>query len=269
MRANYQQFAKMLERPVRGRRKVGHECTYIRYVPDSKDIQLYVNFWHGRKPEKDCHLATITPDNVMTLQMGAAAGNIWATNRIRRLTGLWIWSDRRRHSNKEQAVRVWDRTWGDYPSNSIPYFDGMKLNLTGVDKSTPAKVLNMEQAVDKVRRIDREGAAKIRKQLAPLVKLFKVSMKIGAMDDMIASTQRTDKYYKKPTHTLDELVEGASNPDMAQVYALYWHAVKATTLSYWGDIQKEIRDRVPENGARILRQHAYKKNNLYSYVEKE
>jgi hypothetical protein len=255
MSYTYKQLAKKLERPVNGRRRVGHNYTYCRYAEDKTTIEVFTG--------QSSPFMTIAPNDVVTLNLGDRAGWIYIHNRVQRITGLGIYNNTRDHGNKQQAVRVCKQryAWKD----TIPYFDGLQLELTG---GYP-KILNMEMATDKTRVLDKEGAAKVRRHLSPLVKLFKVSMKIGALDEIIAKTTSSSRYFTKALYTLDELVAQAHEPNMAHVEALYIHGLKHTKVGYWGDIQKKIREDLPENAYRVLRIHAYKLNGLYTYEVKE
>jgi hypothetical protein len=258
MAPTYNQIAVMLKRPVNGRRRAPHNYTYYQYAEDKKTIEYVVDWGRGATM-----LATISPDNVLTVQLGENAKYIWARSRIERLTHKRIFSDTRRHKNKEQTIRVVNN-WSEY-KQSKPYFDGLQVQLGAWDN----KFLNLELAKDKVRRLDKTKGAEVRRQIAPLIKLFKVSMKIGAMDEHISKAQTISRYHKDVDFSLDELVKAAHDPNMAHVQALYWHGVKRTSLAWWGDVTQEIRTRVPENAARALREHAYKMHNAYNMIETE
>jgi hypothetical protein len=258
MTITYERIAKMLKRPVKGKRRARHNNTYYRYADDGKTIEYFVEWWTSGPTV----LATITPDNVVTVKLGEDSHAIWAHNRIHFLTGRWITNDKRGNPNKEQTVRIREYIWGRNGSrdkvHDHPYFDGLQLQLK--DSVTKAEFLNLGQVKDKVRTLDRDKAKEMRAKLNPLTNLFLTSFRIGALDDLIAQTTANYKYRAKAIYTLDELIATAPEDlDIGHATSLYVHALKATDVAWWGNQQETIRKRVPVNAVRILRKHAYAK----------
>jgi hypothetical protein len=266
MTITYERIATMLKRPVKGKRRARHACTYYRWAADCKTIEYFVEWW----AQGPTVLATITPDNVVTVNLGEDYRAIWAHNRIHHLTGRWMANDKNRHRNKEQTVRIREYTY-NYSGNKVydyPYFDGLQLQLRA-DK-TQAEFLNLEYAKDKVRTLDRDKAKEIRAKLKPLTSLFLTSFRIGAMDDLIGQSNANYKYRSTAPHTLDDLIAVAPEElDIGHAMSLYIHALKATEVAWWGNQQEDIRKRVPVNAVRVLRKHAYTKAEAYSFIEQE
>jgi hypothetical protein len=220
-----------------------------------------------KKITEERPLATITPDNVLTMTY-ADEVDITVCNRLTRLTGWPVRLNKRQYSHHRQHVRVYC-----FPSwnQSEPYFAGMKWDVSG----GAAKLLNQQPDLKIV--VDNTKVQQAKKEFDAFRKLCKVLAKIGAFDEF------ADKYMRErwtipldKVKPLDEI--NTANPEFDDAMALihhggvntvrpdfhYWHAyTKQYVQRDLHEVKKGWLERCVENGLKQLRKQFYKANDGY------
>lgn len=182
---------------------------------------------------------------------------------------LLFCSDRSRHGNKLQPIRVYnsyrkEEEWEiPYGSKSLPYTPGLKINLNG-------KILNPEICVDYVRVLDKSAAHKVRKNIDELAAYARAITRLKGFSPQEGEVDLNSNLLKRAK-------EGFPDLNYNDVVELVRLGKYHTTSEWWyvhrrkHNTDKEealaeyYRDCV-KNGIKRLRKQLYAHHQLYSYV---
>jgi hypothetical protein len=215
-------------------------------------------------------VACIDRNDVITLlNIKDWCENLTAQNRVGTLLNLgedrWacrqvICSDRSRHKQCEQPVRLWQgNRWKSEGDNTLPLTEGMQFK-NGL-------LLNPEIAVDKKLRTDRDATKVVSEKLRPLSKLMKTMARIGVLLPVV------DEYVagqRKWAHVQVDDID-FEEPTASLVENLLLHEFVRGTMWYWSkktedERNKELRSKC-ETALKRIRKSLYADMNAMSFVE--
>jgi len=234
-------------------------------------------------------LVSITPDNVMTLlapdtKTWPSVHHMTIRNRLQDITGLDVFSDTGHHRNKETAIRVSSRFYGEHGwtkqawcantnDKTIPYKTGTQFRVGLLQGRI--ECLNPPKDIKNIVKNEAIQAAKA--DTVIIRKLAMVMLRVGFEEHVEKKLNSywyappqikllKDVDYKNPTgdDAMAVLAQGlrmATRPD-----AHVWKNGKYEERSVEEQISL-LRSRVLENGMKALRQHIYATTNGYEQVE--
>ena len=235
-------------------------------------------------------LVSITPDDVVTLlapdtKSWPSVHHMTIRNRLHWITGFDIYSDTSHHRNKETAIRVSHRFYGQHgwekqawcantSDRTIPYKTGTQFRTVN-SKTGLTECLNIPKDIKKV--VKNEAVQQAKADTVIIRKLAMVMLRVG-FEEHIEKKLKSYWYgpqetklikdvdYKNPTgdDAMAVLAQGlrmATRPDTH-----VWKDGKYTERSLEEQISL-LRSRVLENGMKALRQHIYATTNGYDKVE--
>jgi len=248
-----------------GKKAMGHR---LHYFKDEHGNLLYVQTWRNKDKVV---MASHAPDDVITILLtDAEVASQTMHRRLEKIVNMperrgyhrvipatFFVSDKSRHSNKKQPIRVINTSQGFNYRNSIPYYPGLQVK-NGL-------LLNHEMCVDYVRRLSsRSAAAEVRAQIEPLHKLLKVLTRMGHID-------LPKKWVYK--NALLELISDVYNPTADDAALVYKLGTQSMRTWRWPQIpedqQRKLHMKAAATGMKYLREQVYKKLELYEYVPVE
>lgn len=227
-------------------------------------------------------LATVTPDNVLTLEADTSRILSYPTgrNRIEKITGCLVWSDASGHRNKLSAIRIkgryYDATTGSHnyqpwctSTTSLPYVKGTKFQLN--DDNNRMECLNKPDDVKLFVKNDAIQQAKA--STAVIRKLVMAMSKLGEYDDMM-----NNKWGVHSTLLIAEI--NYASPTAEDAKAVFAHGLRTSTgsdryryVDGQGYVQipeheriQSYRMRCIENGMKALRKHIYQSSDGYERI---
>jgi len=250
------------------RRAMGRKMYYHQ---DEQGNLVYV--WEaGDDPEHHYTLATHAPDDTITLCAPQQA--VWQMTAQRRIElicngrrhrynhqqNIGLHSDKTRHRNKKQHIRIVAYHQGLTWPNSMPYEPGLKVK--------DACFLNLEICQDYVRRLDSRSAAhEVRRSIEPMVKLTKV---LARMDQLNPEIVKASERFKWNDKLLDKIPD-IYNPtprDAELIYLIGSRSVRSWRYPRMTDVEKKAHDKkVVLLGLAKLRKELYEKHQLYTFTK--
>lgn len=222
------------------------------------------------KVTKEVSLATITPDDVLTMTYNNEV-TITVCNRLTSLTGWPVRLNKREYDNYQTHVRVYCH---DGWRTSEPYFDGMQWDV----KNGGAVPLNKKPDLKIV--VDNTKVQQAKREFDAIRKLCRVSAKIGAFDEF-AETYMFDRWLipLNKVKSIDEI--NTTDPEFDDAYALVCHGgydTQRPDRHYWDhktkqylqrdmhELKREWLAKCVENGLKQLRREFYKANDAYVQI---
>lgn len=249
------------------RRAMGRKLYY------SKDDQNNLVYRWEPGPDPNYHhiLATHAPNDIITLTVSdAASQSMTAHRRIelicngssRRYGGgaprIHVWSDKSRHKNKKQHIRLLATHQQVNYDTSLPLTMGLQVR--------DAYLLNPEICLDYVRKLDSLAAAyEVRRRIDPMVKLTKVLGRMGQLHVEYPGRGDfgwNDKILDKVSNIFEPNADDARFIVAAGMRRMkLWRYPRMTEAE-----KKEFDKRAVANGLAILRKELYEKHSMYTYV---
>lgn len=221
-----------------------------------------------RKVTKDVSLATITPDDVLTMTYDDGV-NMTVCNRLTSLTGWPVGLNKRSFSNHKQHVRVYCKDNGY--QNSEPYFAGMKWDV----KNGGAVLLNPQPDLKLV--VDNGAVQKVKKEFDSLRKLTRTMLRIGAFDEFAAKymTKRWDIKLDDYKSLVDIDPNNPIGDDALAIIAHGAWNINRPDTHHWDkntrqyvkrsldEVMREWLTKAMERGLKDMRRKAYENNDAY------
>jgi hypothetical protein len=234
-------------------------------------------------------LASITPDNVMTLL--APDNKTWPSvhhmtirNRLQDITGLDVFSDTGHHRNKEMAVRVSARFYGaqgwqkqawcaNTRDKTIPYKSGTQFKVGGLHGRI--ECLNIPKDIKNI--VKNEAIQSAKADTVVIRKLAMVMLRVGFEEHI--EKKLNNYWYSPPQGKLLKDVD-YKNPTGDDALAVLNHGMRIANqpdTHVWADGKytersmdervRLMRERTLDNGMKALRKHIYATTNGYEQVE--
>lgn len=235
-------------------------------------------------------LVSITPDNVMTLlapetKNWPSAQHMTIRNRLNTITGLDIYSDTGHHRNKETAIRVTHRYYGEHGwekqdwcqhtnDKTIPYKAGTQFKTLNA-KSGKVDCLNIPKDIKSV--VKNEAIQAVKADTAVLRKLAMVMLRVGFEEHI---EKKLNNYWYSPPQTKLLADVNYKNPTGDDAIAVLNHGLRIANkpdTHVWTDDEckqrtmdervRLMRERTLDNGMKALRKHIYLTTGGYDKVE--
>ena len=234
-------------------------------------------------------LASITPDNVMTLL--APETNNWPSvrhmtirNRLHEITGFDIYSDTGHHRNKDMPIRIthryYDGGWkhqewcANTNDKTIPYQAGVQFK---VHDGRLGKVDCLNPPADVKKVVKSDVVQRVKAETAVIRKLALVMLRVD-FDEHI-SNKLARNWYAPPIPKLIKDID-YKNPMGDDALAVLGHGLRIAQrpdkIVYVDDerrtrttdeLTQMLRARVLDNGMKALRKHIYDTTGGYEKVE--
>jgi hypothetical protein len=254
---SYRERLQQIDSGRGGKKKIGKSL----YISKALNGDILFQLWGET-------VATLSPENILTYVW---AGDMCQTTmrRFEKVSNnvILFCSDKSRHKNKKQCIRVnhpyslkFERWYIRYGSESVPYTPGMEFYLTG-------EMRNRDICKDYIRVLDKSAAAKIRKSINEITAY---SRTIARLDEV---PQSKELYLDARDILLERAKAGFPDPSFDDVLKVYVVGECSTVMRGWNyqpqakeKDNREFFRRCVENGLKYLRTELYKSSNLYSYV---
>lgn len=254
---------------------------FKRFGPDCRlydrgtHFEVMHNLWQGWdnssgryvRQTKPVPLATITPDNIVTLTFTEEPDQT-VCNRMTQICGKAVGLNKRDYRNYEQHVRVYaGRDWRE----TLPYFPGMQFQH--------GKILNAKPDVKKV--IDPAKVLQARREFDTLRKLCRTSVRMGAFDEF--AHEYLSERWRIPVKDVRQLEDiNINDPSFDDALALIHHGghnttrpdttrYNPTTKTYERIdphiVKQNWLTRCVENGFKQLRKQFYETNDGFLSVQ--
>lgn len=235
-------------------------------------------------------LVSITPDNVMTLlapetKNWPSVQHMTIRNRLQMITGLDIYSDTGHHRNKETAIRVTHRYYGEHGwrkqdwcantnDKTIPYKAGTQFK-THEGRSGKVDCLNIPKDIKNI--VTNEAIQSVKADTAVLRKLAMVMLRVGYEEHI---EKKLNNYWYSPPQTKLLADVNYKNPTGDDAIAVLNHGMRIANkpdTHVWTDGEYKqrtmderirlMRERTLDNGMKALRKHIYSTTGGYEKVE--
>jgi hypothetical protein len=235
-------------------------------------------------------LVSITPDNVMTLlapetKNWPSVHHMTIRNRLQMITGFDIYSDTSHHKNKDTAIRITHRFYGERGwekqawcantnDKTIPYKVGTQFRIID-NKSGLVECLNIPKDIKNI--VTNEAIQSVKADTVVLRKLAMVMLRVGFEEHI---EKKLSQYWYAPQQTKLLGDVNYKNPTGDDAIAVLNHGMRIANkpdTHVWAEgVYTErtmdervrlMRERVLDNGMKALRKHIYSTTNGYKKVE--
>lgn len=153
----------------KGFRKILNDCQ-IRQAEGETVFTIHCQWSRGGHSDP---IASIRPDNVWELH--SKGETIWERERIKKLTGAYVWSDYSGRRNYKYKVACNLNRGGQ----TFPFFNGIQIEMS--DGGTPLRILNPVEDTKFI--VPNDEVQFVKNKTAELRKFMNTMLKLGLLDD--------------------------------------------------------------------------------------